>query len=362
MQSTGQTSTQLRSLTPMQGSVMTYAILSTILRHGGTRRDPDQRFPATKVDPIQHPDLQLDVRSLPPPERHRRIFALFASLHDGQALILISDHEPRPLRAEFNRVHGTQFVWMQRQLGDGRWEVRLCRPRAVGPDAAIEAGLLRSTVFSQANQNVLQELAHYSRRVAIKRHHCVAEQGVLWPYVGVVETGIVQAQLTTAAGREQAMYDVLPGDLFAETAFFDRGHMSLRHIALTADTVVLLLPTERLRDVAERDHTIRQRLEETAAQHTRATLGRFEAQLSLPTMLRVAQVLLPYAAPALGLTEALAPLPKMTQVELAASAGAGKEVVNRALAELEVLGAVRRDGGHVVKLDRAKLVDVIERE
>lgn len=340
---------------------MTYAIVQ---RYRGLATPAVTRANASlqqKMEPMSLPDLHLDVRPLPPSARHRQIFELFASLHDGQALIVTSDHEPRPLRAEFDRLHGSQFVWMQRQLGDGRWEVRLCRSRVVAPGSAIEATLLRSVVFAQGNHGILQELAYYSRRVAIKRHHCVAEQGVLWPYVGVVESGIVQAQLMTSAGREQAMYDVLPGDLFAETAFFDRGHMSLRHVALTADTVVLLLPTERLRAGAERDHAIRQRLEETAAQHTRAILGRFAAQLSLPTMARVVQVLLPYANPTPGLVEALAPLPKMTQVEIAASAGTGKEVVSRALAELEALGAVRRESGHIVKLDRAKLTDIIER-
>ena len=45
----------------------------------------------------------------------------------------------------------------------------------------------------------------------------------------------------------------------------------------------------------------------------------------------------------------------MTQGEIATSAGTVKEVVNRALSELEAEGAVRRAGGRITMLDRAKL-------
>ncbi len=306
-------------------------------------------------------DLRLDVRTIPPSERHPRIFALFASLRDDQALVLTSDHEPRPLRTEFERTHAMRFGWAQRQLGDGRWEVRLSKPSDAAAESAGEATLLRSVVFARADRSTLRDLAHYARRAPIKRHHCVVERGILWPYAGIVERGIVQAQLLTVAGREQAMYDVLPGELFAETALFDGGHVALRHVALTADTVVLLLPVRQVREAADRDPAVRRQLQETAAQHSRAILERFAAQLSLSATVRVAQALLSYAAPGMGLTEALVPLPTMTQVEIAASAGTVKEIVSRSLAELEALGAVRRDGGHIVALDRSKLADTIER-
>ncbi|HEY1654477.1 MAG TPA: DUF2249 domain-containing protein [Candidatus Tumulicola sp.] len=310
---------------------------------------------------MQPHDVHLDVRSIPPPQRHRQIFALFASLRDGQALLITSDHEPRPLRAEFDRLHGIGFGWAQRQLGDGRWEVRIVRSHELAPDSPIESTLIRSSVFADIPRAGVLDLSHYVRRAAIKRHHCVAEQGVLWPYVGVVESGIVQTQLITAGGREQAIYDVLPGEIFGETALFDRGHMALRYIALTADTVVLLLPIERVRALADGDRSVRRRLQEAAAQHTRAILKRFSAQVSLSATARVATVLLPYASPEPGLADALDPLPAMTQVELATCAGTVKEVVSRAVAELEIAGALLRDGGHIAKLDRDKLLKEAER-
>ncbi|WP_101298011.1 DUF2249 domain-containing protein [Halegenticoccus soli] len=40
---------------------------------------------------------RLDVRDLPPAERHPKIKAAFASLDSGDALELVNDHEPKPL-------------------------------------------------------------------------------------------------------------------------------------------------------------------------------------------------------------------------------------------------------------------------
>ncbi|HEY8741478.1 MAG TPA: DUF2249 domain-containing protein [Chloroflexota bacterium] len=47
----------------------------------------------------------LDVRELPPRERHARIFASFAQLAPGQALLLVHDHDPKPLYYQFTFEH-----------------------------------------------------------------------------------------------------------------------------------------------------------------------------------------------------------------------------------------------------------------
>ena len=45
--------------------------------------------------------VELDVRSIPPWERHARILATLDGLPLGIELHLTSEHEPRPLRAQF---------------------------------------------------------------------------------------------------------------------------------------------------------------------------------------------------------------------------------------------------------------------
>lgn len=43
------------------------------------------------------PDTTLDVRDVPPAERHPAIHDAFAELESGDTLTLINDHEPTPL-------------------------------------------------------------------------------------------------------------------------------------------------------------------------------------------------------------------------------------------------------------------------
>lgn len=42
-------------------------------------------------------DTTLDVREIPPAERHPKIHDAFDDLNSGETLTLINDHEPKPL-------------------------------------------------------------------------------------------------------------------------------------------------------------------------------------------------------------------------------------------------------------------------
>jgi len=42
-------------------------------------------------------EQRLDLREMPPPQRHPKIFDAFEELEGGEALTLVNDHEPTPL-------------------------------------------------------------------------------------------------------------------------------------------------------------------------------------------------------------------------------------------------------------------------
>lgn len=44
---------------------------------------------------------ELDVRSIPPADRHPTIYDAFSDLDPGETLTIINDHEPKPLFYEF---------------------------------------------------------------------------------------------------------------------------------------------------------------------------------------------------------------------------------------------------------------------
>jgi uncharacterized protein (DUF2249 family) len=77
--------------------------------------------------------LTLDVRTLPAPQRHARIFALLDQLAPGQELVLINDHEPRPLRYQIQAVQPESFAWDPQQTAVHEWTVRIRRLRSSVP-------------------------------------------------------------------------------------------------------------------------------------------------------------------------------------------------------------------------------------
>ncbi|RDI72945.1 DUF2249 domain-containing protein [Halopelagius longus] len=42
-------------------------------------------------------DRKLDLRDVPPPERHPKIFEAFEGLDSGERLTIVNDHDPKPL-------------------------------------------------------------------------------------------------------------------------------------------------------------------------------------------------------------------------------------------------------------------------
>lgn len=46
-------------------------------------------------------ETTLDVRDVPPAERHPKIHAAFEELDPGESLTIVNDHEPKPLFYEF---------------------------------------------------------------------------------------------------------------------------------------------------------------------------------------------------------------------------------------------------------------------
>lgn len=76
--------------------------------------------------PTTDPDL--DVRNEPPTRRHHLIFATYANLGAGEGFVLINDHDPKPLRYQFEAEHAGEFTWEYLERGPEVWRVRIGRP------------------------------------------------------------------------------------------------------------------------------------------------------------------------------------------------------------------------------------------
>ena len=73
---------------------------------------------------------QLDVRDLPPPQRHALIFRTCGDLPVGNAVILVNDHDPKPLYYQFEAERPGQFGWEYVEKGPKVWRVRITRQNA----------------------------------------------------------------------------------------------------------------------------------------------------------------------------------------------------------------------------------------
>jgi uncharacterized protein (DUF2249 family)/quercetin dioxygenase-like cupin family protein len=79
---------------------------------------------------------ELDVRGLRKPDRHPRIFAAYDALEAGQAVVLVNDHDPKPLREEFETEHPGSYGWEYLRQEPGEWRVRI-RKLASSPQPRI---------------------------------------------------------------------------------------------------------------------------------------------------------------------------------------------------------------------------------
>lgn len=79
------------------------------------------------------PGPVVDARSLPPRARHPAIFKAWHRLADGEALLLVNDHDPLPLYYQLHCEHRGTFRWEYLERGPDRWQVRITKGRFPDP-------------------------------------------------------------------------------------------------------------------------------------------------------------------------------------------------------------------------------------
>ena len=67
----------------------------------------------------------IDVRSIAPRERHPLIFSTFDGLAPGEGLLLVNDHDPKPLFYQCQSESRGEFTWDYLEQGPEVWRVRI---------------------------------------------------------------------------------------------------------------------------------------------------------------------------------------------------------------------------------------------
>ncbi|MCL4557150.1 MAG: DUF2249 domain-containing protein [Deltaproteobacteria bacterium] len=71
--------------------------------------------------------FELDLRQLPPALRHVKIFELWDQMKSGQSILLINDHDPKPLYYQFAAEFSNGFVWQYQEEGPENWVVTISK-------------------------------------------------------------------------------------------------------------------------------------------------------------------------------------------------------------------------------------------
>ena len=79
----------------------------------------------------------VDVRSIAPRERHPLIFGSFDQLAAGEALLLVNDHDPKPLFYQFQAESKGEFTWDYLESGLTLCPLKIGKPGAGAAPVAV---------------------------------------------------------------------------------------------------------------------------------------------------------------------------------------------------------------------------------
>jgi osmotically inducible protein OsmC len=91
------------------------------------RADVTYEVGSVTVEPRAEVNGELDVRSLPPAQRHQLIFSTLDRLEAGRAVTLVNDHDPLPLRYQLEATREGAYTWEYLEQGPTTWKVKIER-------------------------------------------------------------------------------------------------------------------------------------------------------------------------------------------------------------------------------------------
>ena len=212
----------------------------------------------------------------------------------------------------------------------------------------MKTELLRSIpYFASLDEDTLASIAATAVRRAYAPDEIIFLEGEPCAGLFCVESGHVKIYKSSPEGREQILFIIGPRESFNDVAVFDGGPNPASAQAMEA---VALCVVERPALLSLFDHhpKLAQAVVAVLAARARMLVGMVE-DLSLRSVAgRLAKLLLNQASRG----DQAIPL---THQQMAARLGTVREMVSRALRELESEGLVRRQGRQIVIVDRAAL-------
>jgi CRP/FNR family transcriptional regulator len=255
------------------------------------------------------------------------------------------------LRNEFQQYRPGRFSWDARNLGSGRWTIRLER---IDERADTATFLSHTAPFANAKQSTINELAAVATERSYRTGETIFDEGEMWPYLGFVRSGKVVYTLLSPDGKTHALGERLTHDPLNESGTFDGGGATTRAEALT-DCTIALVPSEAVLHAVRNDSELALGFLAASSQARRRSIDTIADLAFAHVLQRVAKFLMSYAPATTGMAPGLPGVENLSQAQIAAAAGTVRDMAARALIRLKNAAAVQLDRGRVRSIDRLRL-------
>lgn len=223
----------------------------------------------------------------------------------------------------------------------------------------VDTSVLREvSLFHALNPDDLAQVATVTVERQYERGDIILLEGSRGGALYYVRTGLIKIFKNSPEGKEQVLRLIAPGHTFNDVPALDGGPNPASAAALEPSVVYVTAGAGLRRLIIERP-AVAEAVVRTLAEALRHMVALVEDLSFRHVTARVAKILLdqeqiPPGSP--GDRTAAAPAAhRLTQQEMAAMAGTAREMVGRALKELESAGAIELRQGHIVIRDRERL-------
>ena len=204
--------------------------------------------------------------------------------------------------------------------------------------------------FSGLSDAVLASVSrHFFEKKAVRGDILVFE-GEAADALYFVVSGVVKVFKTSAEGKEQILRIIRPGDSFNDVPVLGGG-MNLASAAAMSAAVLNGIKKKDLETVSKEHPQVALNIIKVLSRRVQEMVELVEDLSFRSVVNRMARLLLELAVVQGG----TAPVPRLTQDEMAARVGSVRDVIGRALKGLEAAGAIRLEGHRIYVVDSEKL-------
>ncbi len=198
-----------------------------------------------------------------------------------------------------------------------------------------------------------EELAHVAA-LTLERHYdrgdMILLEGDMGGALHYVRSGLVKVYKTSPGGKDQVLRLIAAGNTFNDVPALDGGPNPASASALEPSTIYVISRAELRKLILTRPE-VAEAVVKTLANALRHLVSLVEDLSLRHVTARVAKILLDQEASAHQGHQVY----RLTQQEMAALAGTAREVVGRALKELEAAGAIEMRQGRAVVVNSERL-------